>query len=381
MASSFIDWAKTMIEEYAETFRMQVYTPDVDPKVVEDALKITYMQSRKLLQEYGLDFRFMLDELLVENPKPTLRPEASTSILNIPSTSQLQITASSSSLGLKNTLSPASTPTKKSRSRVPSPIGSSSPKVPPVPSLPVPGSASYNGSGSGFRQRLPSTASGSSSTTSPPLTSSARPPSSSSAYAAITTPTQAINGFNTNGRSSNDNDDDAYDYNGPVAVSAPTPTKPISTSTSFGSQFSNSGYHSRPPRTPPPNRVVSGTGSAYGGSAYGGIASSSVPAIPSSPSFSKGPGTTAPLNIGRARSGSIGKPQNGRTTPSGYGDRERTDSTGSGGTGRADAVNGRTTPVNGSAAGPPPPRALSRPGSQANHRLPAVAIAKRQGMF
>ncbi|KAF9469596.1 Cullin repeat-like-containing domain protein, partial [Collybia nuda] len=69
VASTFIDWAKKQIENYAETFRIQVYTSDVDPKVVEDALKVTYTQSKKLLQEYGLDFRFLFDELLVEKPK------------------------------------------------------------------------------------------------------------------------------------------------------------------------------------------------------------------------------------------------------------------------------------------------------------------------
>ena len=68
-------------------FRRQVYGSDVDPETVEDAMRIVYSQSKKvrvvskirstahltsspqLLQEYGLDFRFLFEELLVEKPK------------------------------------------------------------------------------------------------------------------------------------------------------------------------------------------------------------------------------------------------------------------------------------------------------------------------
>ncbi|KAK0466198.1 exo84 subunit/exocyst complex component [Desarmillaria tabescens] len=67
VASAFIDWAKSQIENYADVFRRQVFSSDVDPKVVEEALKITYSQSKKLLEDYGLDFRFLLEELLAEN--------------------------------------------------------------------------------------------------------------------------------------------------------------------------------------------------------------------------------------------------------------------------------------------------------------------------
>ncbi|TFK42011.1 hypothetical protein BDQ12DRAFT_645406 [Crucibulum laeve] len=69
VASSFISWAKKQVESYAETFRMQVYSKDVDPQLVQETIKITHTQSRKLLQEFGLDFRFLLDALLVEHPK------------------------------------------------------------------------------------------------------------------------------------------------------------------------------------------------------------------------------------------------------------------------------------------------------------------------
>jgi len=46
--SAFIDWAKKQIEAYAEIFRKQVYSSDVDPKTVEEALKITHSQSKKV---------------------------------------------------------------------------------------------------------------------------------------------------------------------------------------------------------------------------------------------------------------------------------------------------------------------------------------------
>ncbi|KAJ7665460.1 nuclear mRNA splicing protein [Mycena polygramma] len=72
VASAFIDWAKKQIEDYGEMFRRQVYSSDVDPKVVDDALKITYSQSKKLLQEYGLDFRFLFSDVLSEHPKDSV---------------------------------------------------------------------------------------------------------------------------------------------------------------------------------------------------------------------------------------------------------------------------------------------------------------------
>ncbi|KAJ7492286.1 hypothetical protein FB451DRAFT_1022270 [Mycena latifolia] len=73
VASAFIDWAKKQIEDYGELFRRQVYSSDVDPKVVDEALKITYSQSKKLLQEYGLDFRFLFSDVLSEHPKDNVK--------------------------------------------------------------------------------------------------------------------------------------------------------------------------------------------------------------------------------------------------------------------------------------------------------------------
>ncbi|KAJ7292985.1 nuclear mRNA splicing protein [Mycena rebaudengoi] len=69
VASAFIDWAKKQIDNYGQMFRRQVYSSDVDPKVVDEAMKITYSQSKKLLQDYGLDFRFLFADVLSEHPK------------------------------------------------------------------------------------------------------------------------------------------------------------------------------------------------------------------------------------------------------------------------------------------------------------------------
>lgn len=44
----FIDWAKQQIESYAEMFRKQVYSSDVEQKTVDEALNITYSQSKKV---------------------------------------------------------------------------------------------------------------------------------------------------------------------------------------------------------------------------------------------------------------------------------------------------------------------------------------------
>ncbi|KAI0325433.1 hypothetical protein GY45DRAFT_1374778 [Cubamyces sp. BRFM 1775] len=74
VASSLVEWAKLQVELYAEMFRKQVYSSDIDPHVIEEAIQITHIQSKKLLEEYGIDFRFLLDNLLVEKPKENTRP-------------------------------------------------------------------------------------------------------------------------------------------------------------------------------------------------------------------------------------------------------------------------------------------------------------------
>ncbi|KAI0294697.1 Cullin repeat-like-containing domain protein [Multifurca ochricompacta] len=68
VASSFIEWARSLIEHFAEMFRIQVFSTDVEQSVVDEALSITHNQSHKLLEEFGLDFRFILDTLLVSQP-------------------------------------------------------------------------------------------------------------------------------------------------------------------------------------------------------------------------------------------------------------------------------------------------------------------------
>ncbi|KAI1791961.1 hypothetical protein LXA43DRAFT_1008616 [Ganoderma leucocontextum] len=83
VASSFVEWAKRQMELFAQMFRKQVYSSDVEPRTIEDAVQITHVQSKKLLEEYGIDFRFLLDNLLLDKPKdatparpPNYRPHA-----------------------------------------------------------------------------------------------------------------------------------------------------------------------------------------------------------------------------------------------------------------------------------------------------------------
>ncbi|KAI0726836.1 hypothetical protein C8Q72DRAFT_843279 [Fomitopsis betulina] len=81
VASFFIGWAKKQVEFYAEMFRKQVYSSDADRQTIEEAIRITQSQSRRSLEEYGIDFRFLLDKLLLAEPQdntvshlPPLKP-------------------------------------------------------------------------------------------------------------------------------------------------------------------------------------------------------------------------------------------------------------------------------------------------------------------
>ncbi len=51
-----MEWAKKEVMNFAEMFRKQVYGPDVDPQVVEEAIKITHLQSKKV----GLPLLFIV---------------------------------------------------------------------------------------------------------------------------------------------------------------------------------------------------------------------------------------------------------------------------------------------------------------------------------
>lgn len=46
--SAFVMWTRKLLEEYATIFRKQVYSKDIDPKVIQDAINITHTQSRKV---------------------------------------------------------------------------------------------------------------------------------------------------------------------------------------------------------------------------------------------------------------------------------------------------------------------------------------------
>ncbi|KZS93050.1 hypothetical protein SISNIDRAFT_550064 [Sistotremastrum niveocremeum HHB9708] len=75
-ASTFVQWAKEQLQTYAELFRTQVYSSDISPETVTECLQIMRLQSKRLLTENGLDFHFMLDEMLAtpNNLRPARPP-------------------------------------------------------------------------------------------------------------------------------------------------------------------------------------------------------------------------------------------------------------------------------------------------------------------
>ena len=48
VSTAFVQWAKIEVEKYAEMFRKQVYSLDVDPEVIDAAMRVTKLQSRKV---------------------------------------------------------------------------------------------------------------------------------------------------------------------------------------------------------------------------------------------------------------------------------------------------------------------------------------------
>ncbi|KAF6766750.1 Cullin repeat-like-containing domain protein [Ephemerocybe angulata] len=64
-ASLFTTWAKSQIEVYCEIFRKVVYSEGVEPKIVDEAIRDMHIRSRELLEAYGLDFKYLLDKVLV----------------------------------------------------------------------------------------------------------------------------------------------------------------------------------------------------------------------------------------------------------------------------------------------------------------------------
>ncbi|KAG8962931.1 exocyst complex component exo84 [Tulasnella sp. 419] len=64
MASGMVQWGKEQIEIYAKTFCKQVYGPEVDIKIQQECVQVTRLQSKRLLQDNGLDYSFILDDLL-----------------------------------------------------------------------------------------------------------------------------------------------------------------------------------------------------------------------------------------------------------------------------------------------------------------------------
>ncbi|KAN0118089.1 hypothetical protein V8E52_005676 [Russula decolorans] len=129
VAGSFIEWARSLIETFAEMFRIQVFSTDVDESVVEEALNITHNQSRKLLQEFGLDFRFILDALLVSNPPDSGNISSAVPILAPAPKASLQASSKTPVLPPR--------PTRSSVVQIAEPASESAHSSPAAPDLPT----------------------------------------------------------------------------------------------------------------------------------------------------------------------------------------------------------------------------------------------------
>ncbi|TFK68248.1 hypothetical protein BDN72DRAFT_769553 [Pluteus cervinus] len=285
VASAFIDWAKHRIEEYAESFRRQVYVSDVEPQVIEEAIKLTHSQSRKLLQEYGIDFRFLFDEVLAEKPKVNVSDQPSFSF------------------HAHRVSKPPDTPRRKS----PAPrLGTLQPPT-PSPSLPLPPSpvksplASPGFSSSSYqsatprmpRSRTPVLSTASTSTTSSTSTSTTNTSSivSLSASANASSVTLNLDSFSSNSASSSKMSTPPQStmplpspsLNTPLRnTRTPPPPSPLVPLTP------SSNLRDRPPRAmrgigspaapPPPRSAQRPTNSVgQGGSAYGRAPPVAVP--------------------------------------------------------------------------------------------------------
>ncbi|KDQ19306.1 hypothetical protein BOTBODRAFT_153188 [Botryobasidium botryosum FD-172 SS1] len=77
MASGLVQWAKEQLEIFAKMFRRQVYSTDVDQRAVQNSLQMTRTQSKRLLQDNGLDFSYLLEGLIAppsSTPAPSTIP-------------------------------------------------------------------------------------------------------------------------------------------------------------------------------------------------------------------------------------------------------------------------------------------------------------------
>lgn len=89
-------WAKEQVETFADMFRRQVYAPMVEQGIADECLKVTASANRKvcstcqvitneqLLRDVGLDFTFLLSNLLQPDPNSS-NPTDLHPVFNFPS--------------------------------------------------------------------------------------------------------------------------------------------------------------------------------------------------------------------------------------------------------------------------------------------------------
>lgn len=62
---ALVEWAKVEVETFAELFRSQVYSSDLDQEVIEEAIIATHTQSKKVHNTVFCQFRTHYKLILV----------------------------------------------------------------------------------------------------------------------------------------------------------------------------------------------------------------------------------------------------------------------------------------------------------------------------
>ncbi|KIL71372.1 hypothetical protein M378DRAFT_188868 [Amanita muscaria Koide BX008] len=395
VASSFIDWAKKELETYAEVFRKQVFTPDVDQKVVQEAVKITHAQSKKLLQEYGLDFSYLLNDLLMEDPKTLPKSDSN---FSFSAHSRL-----SKHLYLSSTTTPTPTPKPASINgrRTPPIQGIASPAdAPPVPALP-----SYLKQHSGPSSRSSTPVSVSDSDRSSSLTSTELPPALT--FPAVTPPTSPPGTFPLSPGSSNTTTTSFVTLgnvysppatNGRIVFSIPsrggtrtpvsarepsnangTYTSPLSspalqnTSLNHGSGIPTSPLRSATPQNPSISGILRGSEKAGTYASPSTVPRNLVsgPRMPAKIAASNSlNGTTSDSKETMMGTGTSASVAGGVNSPAGKLPPQ------------VRALRSVASAANvGSTAPPTPARSTNRPSSRTGHRPPPVAVPRHDGMI
>jgi len=100
---------KEQIEAFANMFRRQVYGSLLDEKDVEDSLQAMRIQSKRLLHDNGMNFTYLLEELVTPPPSSVIPKKGVLGSKTTPPLSDMSINSVPSRFNIE-----ASTPTPTS---------------------------------------------------------------------------------------------------------------------------------------------------------------------------------------------------------------------------------------------------------------------------